>query len=151
MSSDSWEGNRGTIGNKYIWKEYSVFASELQDPKTGEHREKLGITLYRTGNEKDPIAYYPLGLTYWGDTMTPAQEKKRDHFIEQLQEATNKGQDIQFLKRKKLLLIVNPEKGKSHKVDTSYNDKCPPGYEYVKAYHKSNGDYTKGYCRKKVY
>ena len=35
-------------------------------------------------------------------------------------------------------------------VEPISSHKCPPGYEYVSSYNKSNGEYVKGFCRKKV-
>ena len=148
MSSDSWEEDGGTIGNKYVWKYYGLRDSDFRDRRNGEDREELGINVYRTG-EDEPIAYYSVGLSYQGDGPDIQQQQKEKHFIEQLQQNVQKGQELQFLKRKGILLFDIPaEEAKPHKEDTSYSDKCPPGYEYVYATFRRDHTYVKGYCRK---
>ena len=120
MSSDSWEEDGGTIGNKYVWKYYGLRDSEFDDPKTGEEREEIGIVVYRSGDDEDPIAYYSVGLAYRGDGPDPDQTKQEKQFIEQLRQATEKGEELQFLNREGLLLIDIPgeEKKEEKKSDT---------------------------------
>ena len=146
MVSDVWEEDGGKIGNKYVWKYRTFRDSELRDRKTGEDREELGVVVYRTGDDV-PVAYYNVGLSYQGDGPDERQTKKEQHFIEQLQKATEKGKDIQFLKHKKLLLVDDRSEEKDKKLD-SRNNMCPSGYEYVNGFHKKDGSYVKGFCRK---
>lgn len=148
MMSNTWEEGGGAIGKKYVWKYYGYRDSELTDPKTGEEREELGIVVYRTGHEEDPIAYYDLGLSYQNDGITPDHEKRKDRFIEQMQEAAKKGQELQFLKRENLLVIDAAQESELAKEDRSHSEKCPPGYEYVHSHHV-RGVYVKPFCRKK--
>ena len=145
--SNTWEEGGGAIGKKYVWKYYGYRDSELADPKTGEEREELGIVVYRTGHEEDPIAYYDLGLSYQNDGITPDHEKRKDHFIEQMQEAAKKGQELQFLKREGLLLIDIPGEEKKEEKKSDDNN-CPLGFVWVSGYHNRNGRYVSGYCRR---
>ena len=101
---------------------------------TGKNRGESQLIIYR---DDKPVGKYYLGKNYKPVGIDSLQVHDANEYIDGFKNAHKRGEEEKYIKK---------HNRKSEKM--IHGNKCPPGLEYVPSFHKRDGTYVKGFCRK---